>query len=196
MSLLSLFCLSETVRLDTFGLFLRQPFFVSGYPPRMGLVLPYEISLLIHLIPWLWSQYIVNIFDFVISPYLIMHAFPPERLQRVINIWQWLPTSSEEIGKQRLICKLQIKSLVRRHVVDDEIINLLGWIHNLKSTIHVSKRSHIWIWTSRLCDVGSIMLTREGAILRNPYRDISLNSAPVNESIKKKKKKDTHQFLG
>jgi len=53
----------------------------------------------------------MHILHLLVPPYLIMHALPPQRLQRIVHIRQRHPAVVEQLGEHALIGEL-----VRRHV--------------------------------------------------------------------------------
>lgn len=76
----------------------------------------------------------MHILDLLIPPYRIMHALPPQRLERVIHVRQRHPPVVKQLGQHTLI-----REFVRRHVerelVHDAVVDGEAGIDDLQAAI-------------------------------------------------------------
>ena len=58
------------------------------------------------LIPGLWAQDIMHILDLVVAPDGVVHALPPQGLERVVDVWDGDPAAVEDVAQERLVGKV------------------------------------------------------------------------------------------
>ena len=62
----------------------------------------------IHLIPRLGRQDIMHVLDLVVPPDLLVHAFPPEGLERVVDVRERDPAALVEVREERLVGEIHV----------------------------------------------------------------------------------------
>jgi hypothetical protein len=129
-----------------------------------------ELITLIFDFPRLWRENVVNVLDFVVTPDWLVNV--AKCLKRVVLIREWHPRVAEHVRQKRLVSKFVVICHSRfGHGSNNLVIRLLGWMHDLKTTVADSEASISW----RAFQLGSIwirVLVSERAVLWDPTCNI------------------------
>lgn len=134
----------------------------------MTLLLPGPVALRIHLVPRLRRQYVMHILHLRIPPDVVVHALPPQRLERVVHVRQRHPPPAVQLRQQALVRKVHVHRPLL-HVLHDLPEEPLRRVDHLQPAVHEAQRARRHgVRADALRLLGGAVLRREGAVLRRP----------------------------
>lgn len=155
-------------------------FFLSGsalpvrvHPPTVRLLGPSPLAVLIHLIPRLGAQDVVDVLDLVVAPDGVVHALPAEGLEGVVGVRQGHPAAAVQVGEEGLVGKVHVHG-AGLHVGEDLGVQDLRRVDDLEPAVHEAEGSHCGIGADGLGFLGCGVLGGEGAVLGDPVGRVVL----------------------
>lgn len=133
----------------------------------MRFITPRPLSLLVSLIPRLRAQYVVYVLYFVVSPDLMVHTLPTQRLKRIVSVRQRNPPPAVQVRQERLVCKVHVRG-VGLHVRDDLGVQDGGRVDDLEAAVHEAQRTDGRVCADGLGGVRVVVLVCEGAVFGDP----------------------------
>lgn len=157
---------SETV-INSLFLLNSLPLAIRINPPLVRLIRPRPLSLVVNLVPRLRAQHVVHVLDLVVPPDLVMHAFPTQRLERIVSIRQRNPSAAVQVRQEGLVCEIHVDG-VGLHVGDDLGVQHGGRVDDLEAAVHEAQGADGRVCADGLGEFRVGVLVREGAVLGDP----------------------------
>lgn len=136
-------------------------------PPFVRLIRPRPLSLVVNLIPWLRAQHVVHVLDLIVSPDLVVHALPTQRLQRIVSIRQRNPSPAVQVRQEGLVCEIHVYG-VGLHVRDDLRVEHGRGVDDLEAAVHEAQGADGRVCADGLGKFWVAVLVREGAVFGDP----------------------------
>lgn len=133
----------------------------------MRLVLADKVALLVHLVPGLGGEDVVDVLDAVVAPDGVVHALPAHGLEGVVDVGQGHPAAAVQVRQHALVGKVHVEG-VGLHVLDDLAVDAAARVDDLEAAVHEAQGPDGRVDALGLGGLGVRVLVGKGAVGGDP----------------------------